>query len=449
MNIDQVFIGCLLRDGTSAFVKSKKFIRPYMIEGGAVSSYDFISNYFSEYGEIPSKEFFSAKVSAEFKDSDENIDVVIDEIVDRYLWKKGNAFGAKFSEILDARKPRVALDELVKFQRSISSEIPSEVVEVFDLRDDVRGYYERAKSGELGAKTPWKTLNESIVGLIKREVNIFVSRTGVGKTYLMILLARYAHLHGEKVLFICTEMDRVSIATRFFGIDLGFEPREIRRASLSEDDEKEFFDRMRDYDDKSGFGLLGDDTKPTIENIESAILNYKPDIVFIDGVYLVKTSERGDRHAKVSHVADEMTRISKQRNVCIVGSHQFNRDVDSDDIDTASLDKLGITDVVGWNATNVYALFQTIDMKSDNEMMFIPLKERNGGGRRFIVNWDFEELEFSEINSHEEDDLDDGGHDSNGGHDSVFSGFDDVSFDSDSKAIEGFDDDDVDLDLPF
>lgn len=426
MNIDQVFIGCILRDGKSALVKSKKLIRSYMIEGNAASSYDFILNYFSKYGEVPSKEFFSAKVSGEFKGSDEKIDLVIDEIIDRYLWKKSSEFGVKFSEILDAKKPRVALSELAKFQKSILSETPSEVVEIFDLRDDVRDYYEKAKSGDLGVKTPWKTLNNSIVGLIKREVNIFVSRTGVGKTYLMILLARYAHIKGKRVLFICTEMDRVSIATRFFGIDLGFEPREIRKAGLNENDEREFFDKMRDYGDRSGFGLLGDDTKPTIENIENAILNYKPDIVFIDGVYLVKTNERGDRHAKVSHVADEMTRIAKQGNVCIVGSHQFNRDVDSDDVDSASLDKLGITDVVGWNATNVYALFQSVDMKSDNEMMFIPLKERNGGGRRFIVNWDFEELEFGEINE-DGDEFDN-----------------DKSFDSDSDAI-----DNVDFDSPF
>ena len=271
----------------------------------------------------------------------------------------------------------------------------------------------------------------------------------MGKTYLMILLARYAHIQGKRVLFICTEMDRVSIATRFFGIDLGFEPREIRRAGLSQDEERVFFEKMVGYDNKLGFGLLGDDTKPTIENIESAILNYKPDIVFIDGVYLVKTSERGDRHAKVSHVADELTRISKQRNVCIVGSHQFNRDVDSDDIDTASLDRLGITDVVGWNATNVYALFQTMDMKSDNEMMFIPLKERNGGGRRFIVNWDFEELEFSEIRGEEDGEGSEVGGLNKGGDDSVFSGIGDETFESDSSVIDEVDLDDVDLDLPF
>ena len=152
MNLDQVFIGCLLRDGASSFVKARKIVRPYMIEGGAVSSYDFISNYFNEYGDVPSKDFFTAKVSSEFQDSSESIDVVIDEIVDRYLWKKSSAFGAKFSEILEARKPRAALDELAKFQRSISSETPSEVVEVFDLRDDVRDYYEKAKRGDLGAK---------------------------------------------------------------------------------------------------------------------------------------------------------------------------------------------------------------------------------------------------------------------------------------------------------
>lgn len=408
MNIDNELINCIIRDGESSFITAKRMVRPYMVEGAASSAYHFINEYFDKNGELPTKEFLWAKAGFDTKETKEKIEVVSSEISDRYLWKQEKTFSDLFVKLIENKKPRQAFDELGKFANNVADDLPSNVIELYNVGEDVLEFYYRAKEGIVGAKTPWPSLNDGIIGLIKREVNIFVSRSGIGKTYLMLLLARYAFLQGHKILFVCTEMDKTNIATRFFGIEFGLEPRDIRRGSLNESQEMNLVQNIRNREKKDGFGLLADDVKTTIEEVENSILSYKPDIVFVDGLYLLSTSMKGDRHAKVSHIADQLTRIAKQRNVSINASHQFNRDVDPDDPDSADIRSLGISDVIGWNATNVYALFQTTDMKDDNEMMFIPMKLRGGEAKRFLTNWNFDQMDFSEFRTEDSDFKDEG-----------------------------------------
>lgn len=404
MDIDLGLLSCIFKKGDKGFLIVRKIgVREEMLNGAASLGFRFLSDFFNEHETLPSIEYFSAKTQIVLPEIDEKVEVVAKEVIDRYLWKRGEVFSQKISSLVEQKKPSEIIDTAKSFTENITQEKPNKIVEVFDLVDDVIDFYKRAKSGDIGILTPWPALNRLITGFQKREFSLVVARTGVGKTYMMLLLARYAHMQNYRVLFVPTEMEQLKMAVRFFGVSLHIEPRTIIKGEIGDLAEQSFIDGLNTFKGKKGFGMLEDDFDMNVESLDDAIIEYRPDIVFIDGLYLMRTKIKGDRRQRVSHVADEMTRIAKRRNVCMVASHQFNRDFDEEDPESITTRNVGISDVINWNATNIIALFQNNDMVEDKEMLVLPLKTRDGRGKQFYLRWNFDLMNFDQIKDDQEE----------------------------------------------
>jgi len=122
----------------------------------------------------------------------------------------------------------------------------------------------------------------------------------------------------------------------------------------------------------------------------------QPDIVLVDGLYLVKNEGR-DRHTRVSNNADDLKRMAKRRGIPIIASSQFNREVDPNSKAKVSAENIGITDVIGWNADVIYGMYQTDDMDEDDIMGFRPMKLREGEGKGFFsTQWKFSDMSFDQ-----------------------------------------------------
>ena len=146
---------------------------------------------------------------------------------------------------------------------------------------------------------------------------------------------------------------------------------------------------------QDGLYVVGDDFDASIEEIAAAADEIKPDIVFVDGLYLVKNQGR-DRHTRVSNTADDLKRMARSRGIPIIASSQFNREVDPNSRAKVTAENIGITDVIGWNADVIYGMYQTDDMDEDGIMGFRPLKLREGEGKDFFVKWQLDTMEFEQ-----------------------------------------------------
>ena len=60
-------------------------------------------------------------------------------------------------------------------------------------------------------------------------------------------------------------------------------------------------------------------------------------------------------------------------------------------------DAIAQTDASGWNADCAYGLVQSKRMKTDKEMIFHPMKVREGTLDDVPTHWDFEEMNFDEM----------------------------------------------------
>jgi replicative DNA helicase len=395
MDLDLGFLSAVLRQDGGYFAAKRGGVVTKMLEGPAVTGWEFVEAHVLEFGAVPTEDFFSAKTGIDLQDVTEDVAVLVGDLKDRALWNKLKSTHEKMGVHLEAREPKQALSVVQSaVHESYKDDIAGgNVGSLLAHGDEVLEFYERMKKGERGVLSPWKAMNDMTLGWWGGDLVVFVARMGVGKTFAMLLLAREAWLGGAKVLFVGTEMSRMKLALRFYSLHLHLPYKELKRGQLSTPQEEKMRQAIRDMSSEQGLDVVGDDFDAQIGEIESAVEQTRPDILFVDGLYLVK-NEGKNRHERVSETADDLKRLARRRNIPVVASTQFNRDVANNSRSAVSAGNIGITDVIGWDSDVIFGMYQTDDMKDDSVMGFRPLKLREGEGQDFFSKWDFETMQF-------------------------------------------------------
>ena len=188
------------------------------------------------------------------------------------------------------------------------------------------------------------------------------------------------------------------IGMRFFAAKERLAYNELTHGRLGFVGEERLFKSIDNLYNAEGLYIIGGDFDFQIESVASAIETCKPDLVVLDGVYLLRV-QGANRNERMANAFDEVKRLAKRKRVPIVITTQFNREVKKDLAKTLSVEAIALSDVGGWNADLIFGLAQTDDMKKEKKMTFIPLKVREGFGKEVTTNWNFERMDFSELES--------------------------------------------------
>lgn len=156
------------------------------------------------------------------------------------------------------------------------------------------------------------------------------------------------------------------------------------------------YDGLAELEGDENLRIIGGDFDFRIESLEAAIEECEPDILFVDGAYLLRTAGDG-RLERAANSFDELKRVAKRAKIPVVASTQFNRDAKVNKASTVSVEKIALSDAAGWNADLIYGLVQTEDMKKDGRMVLKPLKFREGTGEDLELYWDFVNMAFGEV----------------------------------------------------
>ncbi len=289
------------------------------------------------------------------------------------------------------------LDESVTKILSILNEINNnyrDVVPIKNVVKDVVDYYYRVKSGDRGIITPWKSMNDMVVGFQPDDFVIFVARSNVGKTWILIILSHFVLENNKKVLFISPEMSRKAVAMRFLSYKFKIPYKDFRAGKLGEFVEKEVMEAIQNYN-KDGLYLMCEGDNFTLPVIENKINIYKPDVVFIDGIYLL-SAEGKDNYEKMCNIAHGLKRISKYYKLPVITTMQFNRNI-KQTAKSAETRDIALTDMLAWDASYIFGLLQDSDMSRDKKMLIVPIKVREGEKKEFMIHWDLDLWNFAEI----------------------------------------------------
>lgn len=321
--------------------------------------------------------------------------------------KKKHAFNLTLEAIKSAHKHLSSreVDEAVAQLSEAMRRIQDTTSKEADLdwgsstSDRYRNYLDLQKIGGIdGYTTPFPTLDEATQGFHDGEFILIVARQGVGKTWLSNVLAHENLKKGLKVLYFTKEMPSKQIARRFDALVYDLPYQDLRRGSLDSFREKDWRERVGSPSVEGELIIVGEESGG-VGHVAAKIERYKPDIVYIDGMYLMEDDQRSrEQWQRIGNISRDLKRLAKRANIPILATVQFNRNADNTSGDAANIAGSDIAK----DADLILGLFQTEDQKLSCRMTLKVLKQREGARPEIECDWDMDRMKFCEAVEYED-----------------------------------------------
>ena len=328
---DRGFISKLLQTKDMLSVKDAQ-IRADFLSGESRLAYQYIYDVAISTGEVPSVRAFKRKFPnyelEEVYDPEQD-DLVVGTEENLAFWcqelrnkKKQNTLADATEDIVQSLEDMNAEDAFLRMKKVIAY-IESEVEETHDVditkdtEDRKQKYLERKKNrGVVGIPTGISHLDYLLRGLAPQTLTTLIANTGVGKTWLEVYIGAQAMLHDYRVLQFVTEMSDEQMRDRYeamlYSMCYGdFNYENFKRGMLDRKTEKKYFQFLDD--DLPNMEPLQIITASGVMSVSAAVDKYKPDLVLIDGVYLMDDDQGADSDwLRVAHITRDLKKLAKR-----------------------------------------------------------------------------------------------------------------------------------------
>lgn len=422
-DVEKSFISKLLQTKDIMSVKDNQ-IKPSYFSGESRLAYQFIYDTVLSTGEVPSVRAFQRKFPRYELDyvkvngekvvgTEEGIKFWCDEL---RLKVKHNTLADMVNKVAENLQ-NFNTEEAYSLLKKQIAYIESEVVESSDVdltkgtEDRIRAYLDRKNNkGMRGIPTGFKHLDYILKGLENETLTTLIAGTGVGKTWLEILIGANCQLQNYRVLQFVTEMSEEIMRDRYEAVLFAkcygsMNYNAFKSGALSLEDEKKYFEFLEE--DLPNFEPLIIATATGVMGVSAAIDKYDPDIILIDSAYLMEDDQGAkDDWLRVAHITRDLKKLAKRCKKPIFINTQADKNTSKKT--GPELGSIMYTQAIGQDSDNVLALFRDEVMINDREMGLKVLKQREGTLGKMTLNWDFDSMNFSEIYMEQSEEHDDG-----------------------------------------
>ena len=301
-------------------------------------AYEFIQSYIDDYKDFPTVEVLKEKFDSLKLDAQSvNFNYALNEFSKQVMFRHIISVFQDNKPLL-TDNPKKALGSIMDNLNDIEILHDSDVNQ-YDTGDLDR--YEEWKKrssvrqmgdGMIGIRTPFHLINSTGVGWQKGDLITAYARPTVGKTWLCCKLASDAILSGYKTLLVSTEMPVSSISLRMDvllahsqGYDLSHTALRTGH-SIDEETYKKFLQETNFKNLLVCDHISGEDSI-SLPSITNLVRKYKPDVLIIDGVYLISTQDRNKAAWEQSHsLFYGLKTMALSTSTTVIASTQATRD---------------------------------------------------------------------------------------------------------------------------
>lgn len=406
LDIESAFIASVVEQKALKQALNEKIDETFFFGANNKLAFRWLLNYFRQYGGMPSKKVFcSENKSFEWVSQEEPTAFWIEKLKARKKRAILKDVGEKFWAELQDGNTEKAYSLLKEGIHKVNIELESS-----SDKDWTKGAIKRAKDikalkdrqGLLGIPTPWKQFDDLFMGWQDTQLITVFGRPSTGKTFEICLYAYHAWKHGFKPLIISKEMGVPEIEKRLDAMNTKIGHEKLRKGNLSKSERIILFREAKKLSaSQVPFYISAEETLEGggISNVAAKVEEYQPDIVFIDGVYLMDDEEGGkSKTENLYNITRGLKRVARVYKVPIIVTTQAGRGSAS----VKKNDRLsGVqwSDSFGQDSDVVIELIQTASMKGAKEMLHRVAKQREGMVGDLYTKWDLNLMDFSPINA--------------------------------------------------
>jgi replicative DNA helicase len=258
-----------------------------------------------------------------------------------------------------------------------------------------------------GIATPWDVLNEDTQGIQKEDFIIIFGRPKSMKSWLAFLIAAYAYYWQRlRVLVWSNEMSRIQCLRRIASIITMIDYEKLKKAKLDPASKQRVFETLyhlkaqedyyRHHTSGHQAGLLV--TSPYenkgqnamgVSSLQAKIDEFKPDIVIVDGMYLMhddRDKKRSIDWKQIAHISQDLKGTCKSFKVPIVGTTQANRTAKNPNDKEADLSELAYADALAQDCDMALRVHKQKDRNGDWELLCSIPGSREGKLDGFVLH---------------------------------------------------------------
>lgn len=385
-------------------------IDPRILKTGEDECWEFIRSFVVKHKALPKPKTVKHELDGVVLPSVEEIpSYYAHQLKERYVSESiGDAYKSTKEFLIKGNmKPDKAIEVLTEVLVRVNM-MGSEgrLVDFRMIEDLVKTEYKNKKNKVTSTvKIGYPSVDNLAGGSDGDDLISIVGRPAMGKTMNSMYCAHNVWWQQKKsVAVVSMEMNTVAIAQRMVSLHTKKKLSYLKKAQLSTKDYKSMITQLsglKDHD--SPLWLMDGHMSATVEDIWKMCQQMKPEFLIIDGAYLVNhPNSRLNTYEKVA----ETTRMIKQAlcsdlNIPVMCSWQFSRDatkkLKKKKDAQVGLEDIGYSDVIGQVSSLVLGLLEAESVETVHRRKINILKGRNGEVGHFYINWDFTNMNFSEI----------------------------------------------------
>lgn len=397
-------LAAVIREGYEVFLKYNFNIE--VLDGEDQELLKEIAKYYYQYKQTPSMGVMEEIAQYPLRNCEtDSLAFWIENCKKMFLHNQAKKFGVELNNLIEKNDTEAFYKKcrtIADIHNSHSQQVSDDLLFSSERFSD---YIEDVWNNTKTTKTPWPQLDNRLQGGYKpQDLICFAARPGVGKTNVLLLSAIKAWQDSKRVLIIGTEMSVKSMQIRaMFFAKMHNSLGQLRKGMISRYEKQSLELYLQQLENADNIHIVSGEFDLVVDSIESKVMSFKPDILFIDAVYLLKAS-KNDNHEKNQRIAavfDKLKIMAKTRDISIVVTTQLNRgggNIKNKKDEKVDLDRLAFSDNVGMVTDATIFLYQDDEMRGNRKMGFDMGKLREGDcWDDVIVNWDFERNNFTEV----------------------------------------------------
>lgn len=271
------------------------------------------------------------------------------------------------------------------------------------IQTGIERYEFMNKGGVKGIKTGFHELDSLTGGFAGPLYIIIAARTRIGKTSMMLTMARNMARRGHKVGIFELEMSESSLINRFFAMETGI--NSIRFNSGLGPNKDEWSKILKSSDKMNRWNIMLDDTGGLkISELKRRCRLMKKqgaEIIFIDQFSKITGGQGTKEYEKKTDICNKLADFKKELGIPIVLLAQISRGAENRNIKNPILADLKSTGSLEEDADIILLGHReyeyTKDEDQENESEWDLAKHRDGPERKIDLYWDSKTTTFKDL----------------------------------------------------
>lgn len=314
----------IIKDRVIIPVLEKNIGDSWIVDDEVRRVFSFIKKHYAEYKEVPSaatvKDNFPTFTIYNVEDS---IDYLIDKTVEFRRMTLTKAGLESAIEKLQKNDHEAALTEMSNTVTNVNDQGIKGTNHI-DLTNNAESRWSAYLSVQnhkfLGIPTGFERIDEATAGLQGGQLITIIAPPKTGKSQIALQVAINTHEAGHVPMFQSFEMNNFEQSQRHDSMRAHISNARLRRGQLHTDEEQRLQQMYLDMKTMKPFNLVDAINGLTIDALMAKADQIKPDILFVDGVYLMMDQVTGESNTPqaLTNITRGLKRVAQRLNIPVV-----------------------------------------------------------------------------------------------------------------------------------